>query len=278
MRFSRQCILARLLIGLVALLGPISVLIAAESTVVEDPEALLHRIRSKVAEHLSQLPNYTCHEVINRLFRPLNNSSGQMDTVELEVAFLGGKELFSRAGESQFQDQPISKIVSAGTIGSGSFGSLADSVFVEDSASFRYVGQSKKDGHYSVHYEFEVPQEKSHFLLQRAGAHGIVGYKGSFWADIDTLDLVQMEIKADRIPSTLGIRFVEEKMRYTPVRIRDSEFLLPRHTELAASDAAGNYSLNATSLEKCREFVGQSVVTFQTPGDGASADRQAPEQ
>ncbi len=238
----------------------------------------MQRIRSKVAEHLSQLPNYTCHEVVNRLLRPLNNTSGQMDRVELEVAFVGRRELFSRAGESQFQDQPINKIVSTGTIGSGSFGSLADSIFVEDSASFRYVEHSKKDGHNAVHYDFEVPPEKSHFLLTHAGAQGIVGYKGSFWADIDTLDLVQMEIKTNRIPSNLGIRFVEEKMRYTLVRIRDSEFLLPRHTELAASDSGGNYSLNATSLEQCREFSGQSVVTFQTPADGSSADRQAPDQ
>jgi len=276
MRFSYQGTLARLLIGLVALLCPIMVLLA-QSPVVDDPDALLQRIRSQVAEHLSQLPNYTCHEVVNRLIRPLNGSSDQMDRVELEVAFVGRRELFSRAGESQFEDQPINKIVTAGTIGSGSFGSFADSIFVEKSASFRYVGQSKKDGHKTVRYDFDVPPEKSHFLLQQASAQGIVGYKGSFWVDLDTLDLVQLEIKADRMPSNIRVRF-EEKIRYNLVRIRDSEFLLPRHAELAVSDSEGNYSLNATSLEQCREFVGQSVVTFQTPGDGTSADRQAPDQ
>jgi hypothetical protein len=274
MRFSRQRTLDRVPIGLVVLFCPITVLLA-ETPTIEDPEALLHDIRSKVAEHLSHLPNYTCHEVVNRMLRPLNSSAVQTDRVELEVAFLGRRELFSRAGESQFQDQPIDKLVSAGTIGSGSFGSLADSIFVEDSASFRYVGQSKKDGHKAVHYDFEVPQEKSHFLLQHAGARGIIGYKGTFWADSDTLDLVRLELKADHIPASLGIRFVQQTMKYTMVRIRDSEFLLARHTELSASDSLGNYSLNATSMEQCREFVGQSVVTFQAPVDDASADRQA---
>ena len=264
-------------LGLVLLLCPITVL-SAQSPVVEDPEALLQRIRSRVVEHLSHLPNYTCHEVIDRLLRPLNSSTGQTDRVELEVAFVGGKELFSRAGESQFQDQPISQIVSSGTIGSGSFGSFVNSIFLEDAALFRYVGLSKKDGHWAVHYDFEIAQEKSHFSLQRAAQQGIVGYRGSFWADFETLDLVQLEIKADHIPSYLGIRFVEEKMRYMMVRIRDSEFLLPRHAELAASDIAGNYSLNATSLERCREFTGQSVVTFESPAGSSSADRQAPDQ
>ena len=270
---SSQGTFAGLSIGLMILLCPVMAL--AESPVAEDTEGLLQHIRSKVAENLSQLPNYTCHEVVNRLVRPLNGMTHQTDRVELEVAFVGKRELFSRAGDSEFQDQPINKIVANGTIGSGSFGALITSVFLEDAATFRYVGLSKKDGHKAVHYDFEVQREKSHFLLQHDAARGIVGYRGSFWADSETLDLVQLDIKADQIPSNIGVRFVEEKLRYKMVQIRNSEFLLPLHSELAASDSLGNYSLNSIGLEQCREFTGQSVVTFQTPVDGASADRQA---
>jgi hypothetical protein len=264
--------LARWVIAFSFLLAP-TMSLGAESPGTEDPEAVLQRIRSKVAEHLSRLPNYTCHEVINRLLRPLNSSAAvQQDRVEVEVAFVGKRELFGRPGASQFEEQSITKLIPKGTIGSGVFGSHANSIFLEDAASIHYVGVSKKDGYKTYRYDFEVPQEKSHFLVKHESTEGMVGYQGSFWVDFETLDLVRIEIKADHIPSRIGVRFVEEKIRYMMVRIRDSEFLLPRRSELAASDSLGNYMLNAVSLEQCREFAGESVVTFSAVPDGASAD------
>ena len=123
-----------------------------------------------------------------------------------------------------------------------------------------------------------MPQENSHLLVKHGSAQGLLAYHGSFWADLETLELVRLEIKVDQIPSYIGVRFVAEKMRYTMMRIRDSEFLLPRHSEMDASDSAGNYSLDTFNLEQCHEFKGDSVVTFATPSDSASADRGAPNQ
>jgi len=245
----------------------------------DDPEAVLQRVRDKVAEHLSRLPNYTCHEKINRLVEPLNSSGfGQHDRVELEVAFVEKRELFARPGESHFQEHSISKLVTAGTIGSGVFGSHAESIFVGGAASFEYIGISKKDGHKTYKYDFQVPLEKSHFLVKHGSAEGIVAYQGSFWADFETLDLVRLEIKADQIPSYIGVRFVKEKVRYTTALIRNSPFLLPLHSELEASDSAGTLSLNNLTLEQCREFTGESTVTFGAPVDDPSAARQGSDQ
>lgn len=268
----------RLTLGVAVSLLPV-MSFSAELQAPEDPEALLQRIRSKVAQHLSRLPNYTCHEVIERLIRPFNSSGmGQHDRVEVEVAFVGERELFARPGESHFEEQSIAKLVPVGTIGSGVFGSHANSIFLGSAASFQYVGVFKKDGHKAYRYDFQVPQENSHFLLKHGSAQGLLAYHGSFWADLETLELVRLEIKVDQIPSYIGVRFVAEKMRYTMMRIRDSEFLLPRHSEMDASDSAGNYSLDTFNLEQCHEFKGDSVVTFATPSDSASADRGAPDQ
>jgi hypothetical protein len=59
------------------------------------------------------------------------------------------------------------------------------------------------------------------------------------------------------------------------MRIRDSDFLLPRNSQLVVFDRSGNYSLNMNRLERCREFTGESVVTYGVPVDGASAGREA---
>jgi len=254
------------------------VTVKAQSQVAENPESLLRRIRDRMVTHLSQLPNYTCHEVIDRLVRRASYGSFErQDRLELEVAIVGHKELFARKGETRFEDQEIHNLVPAGTIGNGAFGSYIETVLSGEGAEVRYVGPAKTDGHKTYRYDFEVPQPKSHFLVRRGSAEGIVAYKGSFWADVETLDLVRVELKADSIPAYIGVRMVEESMHYKIMQIGKSDFLLPRHSQLSTSDQSGNSSLNMMNLEHCREFSGESVVTFGGPATGASADRDAPQ-
>jgi hypothetical protein len=250
----------------------------AEPPDVDDPDELLARVRNKVAEHLAQLPNYTCHEVIERFGRPFSLSRlDHLDTVEVEVAFVGNRELFARPAATKFEDQSITKIISNGTIGNGAFGAHAEAIFTGDAASFRYAGPSNKEGHKTFRYDFTVPRDKSRFLVRHSSASGIVGYTGSFWVDAETLDLVRLELKAEHIPASLGVSRIEDTMRYKRVKIGNGDFLLPYKSELAAVEQSGYYYLNMVSLEHCQEFTGESLVTFGAPtGDDSSADRDIP--
>jgi hypothetical protein len=140
------------------------------------------------------------------------------------------------------------------------------------------VGPSKKDGQKTFRYDFVVPQEKSQFLVRHQPAEGIVGYKGSFWVDSETLDLVRLELKAEHIAAYIGVSSVEDIMEYKPIRIRNTDFLLPYKSKLAAVERSGLYYMNMIKLDHCREFTGESVVTFGGPADVSSADRAAPNQ
>ena len=248
---------------------------AADPRAAENPEELLKSIRGRIAAHLSQLHNYTCHVAIDRLLRSTSTSSfDHRDRVELEVAFVGDRELFSRAGETRFEEQPIHEIVPFGMIGNDAFGSHDDEVFSSDAATFKYAGSCKKDGHKTFRYNFRVPQASSRLLVkQNKSADAAVGYQGSFWVDAETLDMVRLEWKTDQIPPSVGLSSVEKSMRYKLVRIGNSDFLLPLHSELASFDREGNYRCNTTSLERCLEFTGESVVTYDTRADGASTHR-----
>jgi hypothetical protein len=253
--------------------------LAAQTQASDEPDALLERIRDKVKEYVSKLPNYTCHEVIERFGRSTASATlNHLDTVELEVAFVGNRELFARTPDDRFEEQSITRVISSGTIGNGSFGAHAAAVFTGSAATFQYVGPSKKEGHKTFRFDFVVPQEKSQFLVRHQPSEGIVGYKGSFWVDSETLDLVRLELKADHIPSYIGVSLIEEIMQYKPVRIRDADFLLPYKSELAAAERSGYYYVNTIKLERCKEFTGESVVTFGTPTDAPSAERAAPNQ
>jgi hypothetical protein len=196
----------------------------------------------------------------------------------LEVAFVGNEELFSRPEEAQFREREVHNIVTTGTISNGAFGSHLETVLSGADAALRYVGESKADGHKALRYDFSVPQVKSHFLVRHNSAEGIVGFKGSFWVDAEKLDLVRVELKADVIPAYVGVSLVQESLHYKIMRIGRAEFVLPRNSQLSTFDRSGNYSLNMITLEKCREFSGESVVTYDGPAQGASADRQAPQR
>ncbi len=246
---------------------------AAESRASEDSELLLERIRARIAEHIAQLRNYTCHVAIDRLVRSAGFTSfDQRDRVELEVAFVGGRELFSRPGEARFGAEPINQIVPLGMIGNDAFGSHDYDVFSRDAAIFKYAGSCNKDGHKTFRYKFSVRQSDSLLLVKQADTAGaMVGYHGSFWVDAETLDLVRLEWKTDHIPLSVGISSVEKSMRYKVSRIGDSDFLLPARADLASFDQAGNYRLNMISLDRCLEFKGQSAITYGPPAVGASA-------
>ncbi len=249
---------------------------AAEVQANEDPAELLQRIRSKIAEHLSRLSNYTCHVAIDRLERAVNSSRfGPRDSVELEVAFVGDRELFSRPGEAHFAEQPISQIVPNGMIGNDTFGSHDDDVFLGDGPTFKYAGPCKRDGHNTFRYNFRVPLENSRLLVKHSGsADAMVAYQGSFWVDTETLDMVRLTWKTDHIPPSVGIISIEKSMQYKVVHIGNSDFAMPIHSELTSFDQQGSYRWNTISLKHCQEFSGGSTVTYGAPVDDAAAQSQ----
>ncbi len=249
---------------------------AAEVRANEDPDVLLQRIRSKIAEHLSRLRNYTCHVAIDRMERAVSSTHlDRRDSVGFDVAFVGDRELFSRPGAAQFAEQPISQIVSRGMIGNDTFGSHDDDVFLGDGPTFKYAGSCKRDGHNTFRYNFRVPLETTRLSVKNgASADAMVAYQGSFWVDTETLEMVRLTWKTDQIPPSVGIRSIEKSMQYKVVHVGNSDFVLPLHSELTSFDERGGYRWNTITLKDCREFSGGSTVTYGAPVDDAAAQNQ----
>ncbi len=165
--------------------------------------SLLGRIKGKVAENLRHLPNYTCTQTIIRSLRRKPAARLQrLDTVRLEVAYVGGKELYGWPGSGRIDQSQITKLVT-GTIGNGDFAVLPSSIFLGESARFQYNGASTLDGKPAIRYDYAVPQIASGYQIQAGAAAAIVGYHGSFWVDPETLDLIRLDASADDIPNRL---------------------------------------------------------------------------
>jgi hypothetical protein len=185
-----------------------------------------------------------------------------MDVVRLEVALVNGKELFAWPGERNFQDREVSDMVTGGAIGNGNFALHAKSIFQGEAASFAYRGREEVNGRAAVRYDYEVPRDRSGLWLRVGEARGIAGYRGSFWADAESLDLIRLEVRTTVIPPNVPLAGSRSAMEYERVAIGDHDYLLPGSSELALMDLNGNESRNRVQLMNCRQYTGESILTF----------------
>jgi hypothetical protein len=231
------------------------------------PVELLQRIRQKMAENLTGLPNYTCRLTVERS-RKLKSADRfePIDTLRLEVALSGSRELYAWPGDSHFEEKRIDEMVpGGGTIGNGDFALHARAVFAGKAAIFTYGGETPQTGRAVVQYHFRIARLKSEYVISNGVKSAAVGYHGSFWVDKETLDLLRLQLQADDIPSELSVSEAEHMLEYQRVRIGEASYLLPRASELVLVDAAGNASRNQTRFSECRQYTGQSVLSFADP-------------
>lgn len=249
--------------------------IAAGQTPEIAPELLtLARIKTTMADRLARQPNYTCVQQIERSHRRLPKRKFELhDVLRIEVALADGKELFAWPGSRKFEQSDLTEMISGGAIGTGDFALHARSVFESSAPRFNYVGKTEMRGHNAVQYNFVVPLISSGYHLKSNGREAVVGYHGSLWADVETHELVRLEVDADDIPPSLGIATAKDQMDYDRVRIGESDFLLPVGSELAMVDLTGNENRNRTQFKSCRQYTGESVLTF-----AEAPDSTAPEQ
>jgi hypothetical protein len=80
--------------------------------------------------------------------------------------------------------------------------------------------------------------------------------------DAETLDLIRLEVHVDNIPPTLDLAEASDTMEYRRAQIGDSDFLLPQSSELVMIDLAGNANRNRTQFTGCRQYAGESKLSF----------------
>jgi hypothetical protein len=223
--------------------------------------------------NLKHQPNYTCVETIERSSRAkLTNKLKIVDTLRMEVALVDGQELFAWPGAKKFEDSDLSKMVTTGAIGNGNFGTHAQALFTTHSATFHYLGEEDFQGKKAIRFDYEVPRMLSGYRIRVSKASAIVGYHGSFYADPATFDMERIEVMADDLPPELLLTSAEDIIDYAIARIGESDFLLPAQSELSMIGIAGGEERNHVKFTACRQFSGESVVTF---GDAPATEPAA---
>lgn len=229
------------------------------------PELLnLAKIKLRMRETLVRQPNYTCLEQIERSSRRAPKRRFELlDVMRLEVALVEGKELYAWPGSAKFEESDLSKLVPAGgAIGNGNFALFAHQVFASNIPVFTFQGEVELNGRRTLKYDYTVPQMQSGFHLKVSAREAVVGFHGSFWADLDNHDLLRLDVIADDLPPKLGLDQASTTMEYRRARIGERDFLLPASSELSMISLNGDENRNRIQFSGCRQYSGESVLSF----------------
>jgi hypothetical protein len=233
---------------------------------------LLSQIKDHTKKDLAAAGNSTCVETVARSSRKTAGVPMQsIDTLRFEVARIGGKELFSFPGERRFTQRPLTELVGMGMTVEGLFGSFVHELISNNVPTILPAGDSTSSGRRIVQYDFRFPVMMSHYILANAAGSASVGWSGSFWADVESLELVRLRVQADDIPLELGIRSAVTEIEYGPYQLDTATLQLPQTSTVTMTYWNGAMSVNRTDFSQCRAFSAASNVAFDeaTPGDAS---------
>lgn len=222
---------------------------------------LLERVKEHGRATFEHIPDYACLETVER-YR-LSRSVRPFDTLHLEVAVVGGKELFARKGAAQFQGDDPTAFVTAGMIGTGDFSVTPHNLFVSDAGWITAPSEAGLSGRKPLRFEFEVPAQSDAYQVQTRGVKASVGVRGAFWVDPQSLDLLRIEQHDVDLPAELKVRDIVTTIAYARTRIGSSNPLLPHSSEVTVTDSYGGRQRNVIEFSGCREYRSDSTVHFE---------------
>ena len=229
-----------------------------------EPEGLLANIQAHVRESLSRLPNYTCTELIKRLQSSKDPKELPIEeNFRVEVAYVDGGEFFGWPGTGKVDQPKIGKLVE-GTVGDGYFGLFSQGIFATNVTRFHYVGAVLLNGNSAYQYDYSIPRDGKIYRIGTQAGEVWVGFHGSVWLEKGTLDLMRITVSADDPPQTLGIVSATSTLDFEKARVGASEFTLPHAAELSMAVTSGQETKSALTFESCHQFVGESVLKFET--------------
>jgi hypothetical protein len=258
----------------------------------DDARALLLGVRNSVTDTVGRLPKYMCSLTVDRAKYTADpdhppscdgllgqQRQGQYtprltetDRLRLDVAIAAANEIYSWVGEDRFGDRDLfHDLVRQGALQTGSFSSFLASIFVGDTATFSYNGNTVVDGRTLAEFGFQVPRERSNYMFGNRREHVITGYDGTFLADPKTGDLVRLVVRTSELPADTGACQATTTLDYSRVRLHDAEFLLPREAGLDILNTDGGAFRNRTEYSSCHEFLGESKMSFDEPAPESAA-------
>jgi hypothetical protein len=233
------------------------------SAPVSHADDLLARITAHTLQELNRLPDCTCLETLLREHKQPDDKGPlrPLDTVRFEVLYSRGHELYASPDGQRWEENPAA-FPAAGLVGTGPFALYLRAIFAVGETTFSSRGNERLDGRPALRYDFQIPRSMNIHHIKVPGGDGMVGIKGSFWADPVTLDLLRLEASAVEIPPELPVDFYKTSIHYERVRIGGRDVVLPQSGDLHMLEASGEENRDTLEFTHCRSFHTESTVSF----------------
>jgi hypothetical protein len=240
-------------------------------------ESRLPEVRARMDQALKSLPDYLCLETTERLRASrANEKPHPLDTVELEVAHVGDKEMYSWPGRNMFAAADLAKALPGGLVGTGGYASQMIGVLLGHTTQFRFAGPQNLGPRATVRWDFTQPKDGGAWVVAAGRRSAQVGSEGSIWADPETLLLVRLQARATEFPARFPIKSAARTIDYALVRIGARDVLLPGAVEDVVEEAGGALNINRSRFGACREYSATSELTFgEAPAQPAAAQPRA---
>lgn len=191
------------------------------------------------------------------------------EPLTLEIAHIGGKELFAWPGEGPFESRSAAAMVGGGLTDTGGFSAFARSIFVDNDSCYQTVAvvkfRGKEDwrGRDAVRYDYSVGSFLAGYTVRTLSGTAKLGYSGSFWVDPQTNDLFELAVRADGIPAYLDVAEVLTVIDCGNTKPGGSPaLLLPQSVRTSMRYTSGDVSENLTDFTNCRQFTAESSISF----------------
>jgi len=234
----------------------------------ESRAALLSRVIGTMRHTLARMPDYTCTESITRTVgdgTPLR--VGTSERLRLQVAIIGGKELFSWPGAAPFERDDPRDIVGGGLTGTGDFAGFSRAVFGSDDSEFTTGEEEVREEKRTIRYEYIVPRIASGYALRSGSESAVVDFGGSFWVDPATGRVAALKVEADyrrnRIPDVLDMFNVKTMIDYKDIRMAGEELPFPSSSTLTVVHLRTSIVIsNHIEFTGCRQYTAESSIQF----------------
>ncbi len=191
---------------------------------------LLARVEQHGRATFEHIPDCTCRQTVSRSVKPL----GSQSFTPVQPAALSSESL----------------------IVSGEISATPLNLFVHDAGRIRVSSEADLRDGTMFRFDFEVSALAGAYQVQSGGSKTMVGVRGTFWVDSQSLDLLRIEEHTVDLPPDFEARDVVRTTIYGRMRIGSSDVLLPGSSELIVTDSSGAQRRSLVEFSGCRESAG----------------------
>lgn len=271
------------------LLELITALLLAQAPTPEQRLDLIVRARQSVRDLSSKVVNFTCSQRITRsqyaADKHHRNNCIEFDAkarpyvrdrVRLEVARVEGREVFGWPDGPRFEADNPGEMLGAGLSGSGDFGSFLEAVFLTNTLSFTYTGETTINGREAIEYSYKMPLDRSKYFVVTPAGQALMEYEGTFAIDRETAAVLRLTVNAPNPPLAANACRVSSTLEFTTIQAGDTQLLVPRFTRLSVFRPEGSWASNETTYETCHAFRAESTIRFDDLDSAGKASTEPP--